>query len=110
MLKPHPHLYFSAVLAGKKLKRRPAQKMRLTCELELIYSLAVGASGRSSRSRAAITLGKKPGPAGSSSGGNGGRREEMYLIVSTTKNVTGSKYKAGDTRSLRPYSNDTQSA
>ena len=87
--------------------------MRLTCELELIYSLAVssgGASGRSSRSRAVITLGKKPGPAGSSSGGNGGRREEMYLIVSTAKNVTGSKYKAGHARSLRPYSNDTQSA
>lgn len=66
-------------------------EMRLSCEVELVYSLAVssgGMSSRSSRSRAAITLGKKPGPAGSG-------REEVYLIVSTTNNVAGSKYKAG---------------
>lgn len=65
--------------------------MRLSCDVELVYSLAVssgGTSSRSSRSRAAITLGKKPGPAGSG-------REEVYLIVSTAKNVAGSKYKAG---------------
>lgn len=66
--------------------------MRLSCELELTYSLAVSSSSipsRSSRSRAVITLGKKPGPAGS-----GARREEMFLIVSTAKNLAGSKYKA----------------
>ena len=63
--------------------------MRLSCELELTYSLAVSSGGvpsRSSRSRAAITLGKK-------SGGGGRRDEELYITVSTAKNVTGSKYK-----------------
>ena len=63
--------------------------MRLSCELEVTYSLAVssgGVSSRSSRTRAAITVGKKPGPPG-------GRREELYVIVSTAKNVAGSKYK-----------------
>lgn len=65
--------------------------MRLTCELELTYSLAVSSgslSSRSSRSRAVIIVGKKPGPTAAN-----GRREELYVIVSTTKNVTGSKYK-----------------
>ena len=70
-------------------------EMRLSCELELTYSLAVSSGSipsRSSRSRAAITLGKKAGSAASSRGG-GGKREELYLIVSTAKNVAGSKYK-----------------
>ena len=65
--------------------------MKLSCELELTYSLAVSSGSipsRSSRSRAAITLGKKPGSAA-----GGSRREELYVIVSTAKNVTGSKYK-----------------
>ena len=65
--------------------------MRLCCELELTYSLAVSngsVPSRSSRSRAAITLGKKPGPRGT-----GSNREEMYLMVSTAKNVAGTKYK-----------------
>ncbi|CAI8048391.1 Leucine-rich repeat protein 1 [Geodia barretti] len=66
-------------------------KSKLSCELELTYALAVSSGSvpsRSSRSRAAITLGKKPGSAAGS-----GRREELYVIVSTAKNVTGSKYK-----------------
>ena len=68
--------------------------MKLSCELELTYSLAVSSGNipcRSSRSRAAITLGKKPS---STAGGSGMKiRDELYVIVSTAKNVTGSKYK-----------------
>ena len=68
--------------------------MRLNCELEVVYSLAVmNGGGRSAskttRSKASVCLGKKPvqGPAG------GVKRDELYLIVSTAKNVSGSKYK-----------------
>ena len=69
--------------------------MRLTCELEVVYSLALangGAPSRSSRARASICLGKKPVP-GSSSDGQAAKKDELYLIVSTAKNVTGNKYK-----------------
>ena len=69
--------------------------MRLNCELEVVYALAVakgGAPSRSSRARASICLGKKPAP-GSSGEGQAAKRDELYLIVSTAKNVTGNKYK-----------------
>ena len=68
--------------------------MRLSCELEITYSLAVSSGSvpsRSSRSRAVITAGKKPGP--TPARGTSGHREELYIIVSTVKNVAGSKYK-----------------
>ena len=69
--------------------------MRLTCELEVVYALAVakgGAPSRSSRARASICLGKKPAP-GSSGEGQATKKDELYLIVSTAKNVAGNKYK-----------------
>ena len=61
--------------------------MRLSCEVETTYNLAQvsGMSGTGSRARASISLGKK-------SGGKGGR-DELFLLVSTTKNVAGIKYK-----------------
>ena len=62
-------------------------KMRLSCEVETTYNLAQtsGMSGTGSRARASISLGKK-------AGGKGGR-DELFLLVSTTKNVAGIKYK-----------------
>lgn len=75
--------------------------MKLTCELEVVYSLAVesgrGLQGLSSRSKsnrakACLTVGKKPVSNGGSSECSG-KREELFFIVSTTKNVSGSKYK-----------------
>ena len=70
--------------------------MRLNCELEVVYALALangGAPSRSSRARASICLGKKPVllPPGSPEGT--ARKEELFLIVSTAKNVSGNKYK-----------------
>jgi len=66
--------------------------MKLKCELEVVYSLAVasgGAGNRSHRARASLSLGKKLG-----SNASGGRSwEEIFLIVSTVKNVSGTKYK-----------------
>lgn len=66
--------------------------MKLKCELEVVYSLAVasgGAGNRSHRARASLSLGKKLG-----SNASGGRSwEEIFLIVSTAKNVSGTKYK-----------------
>ena len=67
--------------------------MKLKCELEVVYSLAVarggGAGSRSHRARASLSLGKKLG-----SNASGGRSwEEIFLIVSTAKNVSGTKYK-----------------
>ena len=80
--------------------------MKLSCEIEVAYTLAMAAGGgvpsRSSRSRASVCLGKKPAPRlpgckeGSGTTAQQGReREELYLIVSTAKNVDGSKYKVG---------------
>ena len=66
--------------------------MKLTCEVEVVYSLAVangGVGSRSHRARASLSLGKKTG--GNPSGGRS--REELFLIVSTAKNVSGTKYK-----------------
>jgi len=64
--------------------------MRLNCELEVVYSLVVGkgSTSKSNKSKASLCLGKKidKGPSGE-------RREELYLTVSTAKNVTGNKYK-----------------
>ena len=66
--------------------------MKLKCELEVVYSLAVASGGvgnRSHRARASLSLGKKLG-----SNASGGRSwEEIFLIVSTAKNVSGTKYK-----------------
>lgn len=70
--------------------------VRLNCEVEVGYQLAVtngGAQGRSSRSRAAVSLGKKAVPVASGSRGEGNPREELYFIVSTAKNMAGTKYK-----------------
>ena len=73
--------------------------MRLNCELEVVYSLALangGTPSRSSRARASICLGKKPVPTqtGSSASSEGAaKKEELFLIVSTAKNVAGNKYK-----------------
>lgn len=81
--------------------------MRINCELEIVYSLAVakgGISSRSSRSRAALSLGKKPVPMRSTDvSGEGSKREELYLIVSTAKNVAGTKYKVSSGKLLSLY-------
>ena len=66
--------------------------MRLACDVEVTYTLAVtngGASSKGTRSRASLTLGKKP----TGSGPKKGKEEEMYMLVSTVKNVTGTSYK-----------------
>lgn len=85
--------------------------MRLNCELEVVYSLAVANGGvpcRSSRSRAALSLGKKPSGEPRAKGGpssfaeSGGKKEEIYLVVSTAKNVAGTKYRVSFTVSLVP--------
>lgn len=71
--------------------------MRLNCEVEVVYTLALAAGSvpsKSSRCRASLCLGKKPAPR-LPNGLVGAEREELYLIVSTTKNVEGSKYKVG---------------
>ncbi len=84
--------------------------MRLNCEVEIVYCLALGVGGnssRSSRSRASLCLGKKPAPRfpgtkpDSSSTEN--QKEELYLIVSTAKNVEGFKYKVMAPHSLLFY-------
>ena len=73
--------------------------MRVSCEVEVVYCLGLasgGASSKSSRSRASLCLGKKPFRRSSSTEGEGtGRqqREEVFLTVSTVKNVVGTKYK-----------------
>ena len=78
--------------------------MRIKCELEVVYTLALangGAPSRSSRARASICLGKKPvaPPSGSSAGEGAAKKEELFLIVSTAKNVAGNKYKVRITHS-----------
>ena len=76
------------------------REMRLNCELEVAYSLALangGTPSRSSRARASICLGKKPIPSKTSSSQTSSegtaKKEELFLIVSTAKNVAGNKYK-----------------
>lgn len=66
--------------------------MRLACDVEVTYTLALtsgGAGSKGTRSRASLTLGKKP----IGSGPKKGKDEEMYMLVSTMKNVTGTSYK-----------------
>lgn len=72
--------------------------MRLNCELEVVYALALangGALSRSSRTRASISLGKKPisVQSGLCADSEGSAKKELFLIVSTAKNVSGNKYK-----------------
>lgn len=62
--------------------------MKLSCDLEVTYSMAVTACvpthlHRSSKSRASICLGKK----------GSGKKEELFVSVITTKNVSGTSYK-----------------
>ena len=69
--------------------------MRFTCELEIVYSLAVingSTSSKSSRTRASLSLGKKP----VSKAIGSSVKEELYLVVSTAKNVSGTKYKVNN--------------
>ena len=64
--------------------------MRVACEVQVIYALAVangGVASKSTRSRASVSLGKKP----AASSGLG--KEEVFIVVSTAKNVSGTKYK-----------------
>ena len=73
--------------------------MRLNCELEIVYTLALangGAPNRSNRARASICLGKKAIPQKSGSSEGTAKKEELFLIVSTAKNVAGNKYKVGE--------------
>ena len=85
---------------GARTSRRD---MRLNCELEVVYSLALangGTPSRSSRARASICLGKKVVPSQSSSSASSegsAKKEELFLIVSTAKNVAGNKYKVRKT-------------
>ena len=59
----------------------------------MVYSLAVMNGGsrstsKSTRSKASLCLGKKE-----ARDHVGDKREELFLIVSTAKNVSGTKYK-----------------
>ena len=87
------------------LEQASRREMRLNCELEVAYSLALangGTPSRSSRARASICLGKKsvPSQASSSQTSSKGtaKKEELFLIVSTAKNVAGNKYKVREIR------------
>ena len=64
--------------------------MKLTCEVETVYILATtgGGEAKSKRARASLSIGRKKG-AGTSTK----QEDELYLVVSTVKNVTGMKYK-----------------
>ena len=67
--------------------------MRVACEVEVIYSLSLAKGGvpsKSTRCRASISLGKKTHAEPTSSGK---KKEEVYFVVSTSKNVEGTKYK-----------------
>ena len=72
--------------------------MRLNCEVEVIYSLALASGGvpsKSSRSRASVCLGKKSASKASFSSSENREKDELYVIVSTAKNVEGTRYKVG---------------
>lgn len=59
--------------------------MKLCCEIELTYRLAQargGVESKSKRARSILSIGRK-----------GSKGDELHLIVSTVKNVTGSSYK-----------------
>ena len=62
--------------------------MRLSCHLETVYLLATSAGGprvpgKSSNSRASVCVGRKIT----------GGKDELYLTISTARNVAGIKYK-----------------
>ncbi len=64
--------------------------MKLLCEIETVYTLAQfsGAEGsacKNKKSRASLTIGKKNGSQHS--------EQELFLVVSTIKNIPGLKYK-----------------
>lgn len=66
--------------------------MKLTCDVETTYTLAQasgGALSKGTRTRASLSLGKKP----AGGGARGSKEEELFLVVSTLKNVTGIRYK-----------------
>ena len=56
--------------------------MKLGCDLEVLYRLsrAGGTESKSKKARCLLSVGRKG-------------KEELHLIVSTVKNVTGSSYK-----------------
>ena len=64
--------------------------MKLTCEVETVYILATtgGGEAKSKRARASLSIGRKKGTGTSTK-----QEDELYLVVSTVKNVTGMKYK-----------------
>lgn len=69
----------------------------MPCEVEIIYSLALAGGGtpcKSSRSRASVGLGKKTRLDSSSTLKR--RKEEVFLTVSTAKNLEGTQYKVID--------------
>lgn len=62
--------------------------MKLACDVEVSYTLAQangGIPGKGNKSRASLSIGKKTN--------SEGKHEELFLIVSTVKNVLGTKYK-----------------
>lgn len=69
--------------------------MKLTCEVETTYTLAQASGGtlsKGTRTRASLSLGKKPAGGGT----KGSKEEELFLVVSTLKNVTGTRYKVDE--------------
>ena len=63
--------------------------MKLLCEVETVYALAQASGGegcacKNKKARGSLTIGKKNGP---------NEYDELYLVVSTIKNVPGLKYK-----------------
>ena len=55
--------------------------MKLSCDLEVLYRLARGlGDSKSKKARCLLSIGRKG-------------KDELHLIVSTVKNVTGSSYK-----------------
>ena len=66
----------------------------MPCEVEIIYSLAMTGGGlpcKSNRCRACVSLGKKTRLDSSSTVKR--KKEEIYLSVSTAKNLEGTQYK-----------------
>ena len=67
--------------------------MRVPCEVEVTYSLALAGGGapcKSSRCRASVSLGKKTSRSSSTLKKD---HEEIFLTVSSVKNLEGVKYK-----------------
>ena len=65
--------------------------MRINCEVEVTYSLSHGgAAGKSSRSKAAICLGRKE--ASKSRLVCQDKKNQIFLLLITAKNSSGTKY------------------